>query len=91
MNFAFVCSEGDKLDEDHSTTGAMVKCAFCGYMCDDCDHEDLDQPDQLWGHGPGKCVADGEAATCPDCKCPCAWHRGDGCGIDCPCTRTWLP
>jgi hypothetical protein len=52
MSFMFVCSEGDKLDEDHKTTDAMVKCEHCGkyavggYYCDDCDHSDIDPPDQ---------------------------------------------
>jgi hypothetical protein len=64
MSFAFVCAKGDENDEDHSTTGAMVQCAFCGkfavggYFCNDCDHEDIDAPDGLSGHGAGKCPGD---------------------------------
>ena len=63
MSVAFVCSEGEKIDENHATSTAMVKCAHCGkfavagYWCDNCDHKDVDPGDNLVGHGPGKCVA----------------------------------
>ena len=58
----FVCA---KEDEDgfgsHDTIGVMRRCTRCrkhavaGYSCDTCGHEDVDSPDQLTGHGEGKC------------------------------------
>lgn len=61
MSF-FVCA---KEEEDgfgtHETVGVMRGCTRCGkqavagYWCDACGHEDVDSPDQLTGHGEGKC------------------------------------
>lgn len=62
MNLAFVCAAGDEDDEQHTTSAAMVRCTHCGkhaaggYLCDDCDHADVDPPNRLVGHGPGECV-----------------------------------
>ncbi len=30
------------------------------------------------------------AKHCPDCEHPKNWHRGDVCGIDCPCPNEWF-
>lgn len=62
MYLAFVCAAGEAEDERHTTSIAMVACTHCGkfavggYICDDCDHSDIDPADQLTGHGPGECL-----------------------------------
>lgn len=61
--FAFVCAKEDTFmdDEPHETVGVMVICPTCGrnavggYICNTCEHEDVSPPDQLAGHGAGKC------------------------------------
>lgn len=63
-NFAFVCEKQpeDAWPEDHHTTStAMVRCPRCrrhavgGYWCDTCGHTDVNEPDQVAGHGSGRC------------------------------------
>jgi hypothetical protein len=62
LSFAFVCVKADEDDERHTTSTAMVKCTYCGsfavagYWCDTCGHTDVGKPDELIGHGPGKCL-----------------------------------
>lgn len=69
MNLAFVCTVGDADDEQHTTTIAMVRCSRCGkygvggYACDTCGHADVDEPDELAGHGPGKCSIAADTAA----------------------------
>ena len=59
MNLTFVCAKQDDddwPDEQHKTSLAMVRCAYCrehavgGYWCDTCGHTDVDPADQLSGH-----------------------------------------
>jgi hypothetical protein len=61
LSLAFVCAKADEDDERHTTSTAMVRCPRCqrfavaGYWCDTCGHTDVDEPDELTGHGPGQC------------------------------------
>lgn len=64
MAIAFVCDKEDRQSSDdpsHVTAFVMRKCSRCdeysiaGYQCETCEHEDVDEPDSMWGHGEGKC------------------------------------
>ncbi len=65
MNLMFACAKEDEQgpERTHETAIAMVRCSHCGklavggYWCQEegCEHKDVDPPDQLAGHGEGKC------------------------------------
>lgn len=65
MSLMFVCAMEDEQgpERTHQTAAAMVRCSRCGkfavggYWCQEkgCEHQDVDSPDRLAGHGEGKC------------------------------------
>ncbi len=65
MSFAFVCAKEDEQgpERTHQTSIVMKRCPRCrkqavaGYWCEeeDCQHQDIDEADELTGHGEGHC------------------------------------
>jgi hypothetical protein len=83
----FMCAYDDD-NGSHETTTAIVRCGRCnaqvsaGYWCETCGHADLDDPEELPGHGPdGGCVSQTlhpKARPCAYTSTACQHEGNDG-------------